>query len=54
MSGVPLHGGPERPLYEAVKVKHGLPCRPQGDGDARVMGYLPRRAADRPGVELAQ
>lgn len=24
VSGVSLHGGPERPLCEAVKVKHGL------------------------------
>ncbi|MGE9641895.1 hypothetical protein ACQP3J_33175, partial [Escherichia coli] len=45
--GVSLHGGPERPLCEAVKVKSGLPWRPQDVGDARVIGYLLRRAANR-------
>ena len=47
MSGVACHGGPERPLCEAVKMKPGLPWRPQDIGDARVMWYLPRRAANR-------
>ena len=32
MSGVSLHGGPERPLSEAVKVKSGLCWRPQDVG----------------------
>lgn len=38
------HGGPERSLYEAMKVKPGLCRRPQ---DARSVGHLPRRAAHR-------
>lgn len=42
-----LHGGQERPLGEAVKVKPGLLWRPQDVGDARAVGYLPRRAANR-------
>ena len=42
-----LHGGPERPLHEAVKVKSGLCWRPQEIADARVMGCLPRRIASR-------
>lgn len=46
MSGVSLHGGLERPLCEAVKVKPGLPWGPQDVGDARLVGYLPRKAAD--------
>ena len=29
MSGVSLNGGPKRPLHEAMKVKSGLPWRPQ-------------------------
>lgn len=29
MSGVSAHEGPERPLYEAVEVKPGLPWRPK-------------------------
>ena len=47
MSGVSLNEGLERSLCEAVKVKPGLPWRPQDVGDARVMGYLPRKAANR-------
>lgn len=42
----PLHGGPEAPSCEAVKVKPGLCWRPQAVGSARVIGYLPRRAED--------
>lgn len=42
-----LHGGPERPLYEAVKVKPGLPKNPQDTGDARVVGYLSKKVAKR-------
>lgn len=46
MSGVSLNGGPERPLCEDVK-KPGLPWRTQDVRDARGMGYLLRRAANR-------
>lgn len=46
MSGVSLHGGPERPLCEAVKMKPESPWRPQDAGDARDTVYLPRRAAE--------
>jgi hypothetical protein len=35
------------PLYETMKVRHGLPWRPQDVRDARVMGYLPRIADNR-------
>ena len=42
MIGVPLHGGPERPLPEAVRVKPGLGWRVE---DARAMGSLSRKAA---------
>ena len=43
MAEVSLHEGPERPLYEvAVKVKPGLPWRPQDVRDARTMEYLLR------------
>ena len=47
MSGISLNGGLERPLCEAVKLKPGLPWRPQNVGDARAIGYLSRRAANR-------
>ena len=48
VSGVSLNGGlVERPLCEAVKLKPGLPWRTQDVRDARVVGYLPRRAAKR-------
>lgn len=49
LAGESLQGGPERPLCETVKVKTGLHWKPQGDGDrdTRVIGYLPRIAADR-------
>lgn len=40
MSGLFPHGGLERPLCEAVKVKPGLPWGPQVDGTARAMEYL--------------
>jgi hypothetical protein len=46
MSGVSLHGGPEWPLCETVKVRPGLPWQPQEVRDARVIGYLLRRAAN--------
>jgi hypothetical protein len=42
---VSLHGGPVGPLCEAMKVEPGLSWRPQDIGIARVVGYLPRRAA---------
>ena len=34
-------------MFKAVKLKPGLPWRTQGVRDVRVMGYLPRRAANR-------
>lgn len=43
-----LYGGPERPFPEAVKLRPGLPSRdPRTLELPRVMGYLPRRAANR-------
>lgn len=47
MSGVSLHGGLERLLQEAVKVKPGFQWRPQNVGDARVTEYLPGKATSR-------
>lgn len=35
--GVSLHGCPERPLSEAMKVNPGLSWRTQSVGDARVV-----------------
>ena len=46
MAGVSLHGDQERPLHEAVKVKPGLPWRPQDIGDARAVGNLSKKAAN--------
>lgn len=43
--GVSLHGGPERPLCEAVKEKPGW--RVQDVTDTRAVGYLLRKAASR-------
>jgi len=43
----PLHGNPERPLCEAIKVKPGFYWRPQAVGYDRVIGNLPKRAADK-------
>ena len=42
-----LRGGPGRPLSEAVQVKSGLPWKHQDVSDARAMGYLPRKTANR-------
>lgn len=47
MSGVSLHGGPERPLQEAVEVKPESCWRLQDAGDARVVGYPSRRTSSR-------
>ena len=47
VAAVSLPGGQKRPLCEAVKLKYALPWRPQDAGDARVMGYLQRKAANR-------
>lgn len=41
-----LHGCQKRPCCEAVKVKTELLQRPQEVRDDRVVGYLPRRAAN--------
>lgn len=46
MAGVSLRGSPERPLHEAVKEKPGLCWIPQDVTDVRVLGYLPKKAAD--------
>ena len=46
MSGVSVHGDLERTLREVIKLKPELPWRPQGAGDARVMGYLLKEAAN--------
>lgn len=45
MSHVFLYGDPERPFFEAVKVKFGFQWRPQNV--AQAVGYLLRRAATR-------
>ena len=37
----------ERPFHEVVKLKSGLPWRTQDVRDARVMGYLLRKTANR-------
>lgn len=42
MAGESLYGDPERLFHEAVKLK--LDCDAK---DARIMGHLPRRAANR-------
>ena len=44
---VSLHGGPERLLCEAVVVKPGLPWRSQDVGDARAVGFMLRKVANR-------
>lgn len=43
---VSVHGGPERSLCEAVKVKPRWCWRLQDAGDGGVMGYLVRKAVD--------
>ena len=48
-----LHGSLERPPCEAVTVKPVSSWKSQDVGNARTMGYLPRRAANK-GVEPAQ
>jgi hypothetical protein len=45
--GVSLHGNQKRPLCEAVKMKPRLLWTSLEIRDARAMGYLPRRAANR-------
>ena len=47
MSEVFLNGGLERLLREAVKVKSGLPWRPQDVDNARAMQHLVRKVANR-------
>lgn len=42
-----LHGGPEKPLHDAMRLT--LPRRSQDFGDTKVLGYLSRRAAKRSG-----
>lgn len=41
-----LHGGPGRPLYEAVKVEHKFQWSLQYREDTMTTGNLPRKAAD--------
>ena len=53
-SGVSLHGGPKWPLCEAVQVKPGVCYRSQDAGDARVVGCLPKRAANRECAEASK
>jgi hypothetical protein len=42
-----LCGDTERTLYEAVKMKYGWHWRPQNVGDARAVGYLLKKAANK-------
>lgn len=42
-----LHGGPEKPLHEAVKAKPGFHWIPQDVRNARVVRYLPKKVVDR-------
>lgn len=45
--GVSLHGDPsEKPLHETVELKAVMCWRLQDIGDARVVDYLLKRAAD--------
>lgn len=41
-----LHGGPGRPLYEAVKMEHKFRWSLRFTEDTMTMGNLPRKAAD--------
>lgn len=41
-----LHGGPGRPLYEAVKVEHKFRWSLRFTEDTMTVGSLPRKAAD--------
>lgn len=47
MVRVSLHEGPDLPLYEAVKVKHGLSWRHQNIGDGTTLGKLKRELLTR-------
>jgi hypothetical protein len=40
-----LHTGPRRALHEVGKIMCGLRWLSQDGGEARVVGYLPRRTA---------
>ena len=44
---ISLWEGPERSLYEVLKVKSGFYWSPQDVEDVRVMGYLATEAANR-------
>ena len=46
MTGKFLHGGSEKLFHEAVMVKPGLLWRLQDVEDARVMRFLPSKAAE--------
>jgi hypothetical protein len=47
ISRMSLHGGPERPLCEALKVKPGFHWRHQDVRDSRVSECLLRKDADK-------
>ena len=47
VSAISLQGDQEKPLNEGMKVKLGLPWRPREVRDARALGYLRRRGANR-------
>lgn len=42
-----LHRDPERPLHKAVGMEPDFTGDPKMLGDARLVGYLPMRAANR-------
>ena len=47
MPGLSLHRVIERPWHEAMKVEPGFSRRPQDIGNARVVRYQPKGAANR-------
>ena len=46
MSPVSLDEGLEKILHEALKLRPGLPWKPQNIEDARAMGYLQKKAVN--------
>ena len=47
VAGMSLYRNPERPLWEAVRVKAGLLRIPQEVRDVRALGHLLRKAANK-------
>lgn len=47
MAGESLHGGPERPLSKAMKMKPGFCWKLQDVGGTKAVGCLPGRATYR-------